>query len=86
MTLREGLANYAHMAWAGWMVYLFEKSKHNKDGSITIPAGYVKNLQRLMDMPYQDMLETNKESDRVEADKMRSLGCKYLDIKFVGME
>jgi hypothetical protein len=60
------------------MVYLFGKSQRNEDGSMTIPAGYVKNLQQLMDMPYQDMPEASKDSDRAEADKMLSLVCEYL--------
>lgn len=77
--LREGLADYAHAAWTGWMLYLFEKSQpYNEDGSITIPAEYVKNLKRLMDTPYQDMPEASKESDRVEADKMLALVRKYI--------
>ena len=73
----EALAAYAHEAWAGWMNYLFGKSQHNKDGSVNIPAGYVKNLQRLIDMPYQEMPEVSKQSDRVEANKMLSLVHKY---------
>lgn len=66
----EELAAYAHDAWAGWMKYLFGKSQHNEDGSVTIPAGYAKNLEILMDLPYRDMAEASKESDRVEAHKI----------------
>lgn len=70
---RERLAEYAHDAWSGWMRYLFEKSTQNLDGSITIPAGYVKNLKVLMDMQYQEMPEKSKESDRHEADRMLAI-------------
>ena len=29
----EILADYAHKAWSGWMIYLFKKSSENNDVS-----------------------------------------------------
>ena len=55
------------------MTYLFGKSHRNEDGSITISAEYVTNLERLMVTPYQDMPESSKISDRREADKMLAI-------------
>lgn len=71
--IREGLAEYAHMAWSGWMKHLFKNSQENVDGSITIPAEYVINLNRQMNTPYQLLSESEKDSDRKEADRILGL-------------
>ena len=73
MSKREQLADYAHEAWAGWMVYLFEKSIHNEDGTVTIPKWAVDRWKRQTITKYLDLPEEEKESDRNEADKMISL-------------
>lgn len=70
---REKLAAYAHMAWSGWMIYLFSKSVHNADGSVTIPPLLVERWKRQMNTRYRDLPETEKESDRSEADKMLAI-------------
>jgi hypothetical protein len=44
--LREKLVEYAHEAWSRWMRYLFSKSIVNSDGSVTIPASFVKRWAR----------------------------------------
>lgn len=68
--IRERLANLAHWQWAGWMRYLFEQSKENEDGTVTIPAWAVKRWKRQMATPYPQLSEQEKESDREEADKV----------------
>jgi hypothetical protein len=70
MNNREQLADYAHDAWSGWMEYLFEKSKENSDGSVTIPTELVKRWKRQLNTSYKDLSEKEKNSDRDEADKM----------------
>jgi len=77
--LRERFAAQAHEAWSGWMRHLFKKSNRNDDGSITIPAAYVENLQRLIDMSYADLSEEEKESDRKEADEYLAIYSAYLE-------
>ena len=67
---REKLAFYAHKAWSGWMDYLFERSTHNPDGTVTIPAWAVERWKRLAGTPYTELPESEKESDRLEADVM----------------
>lgn len=67
---REELANYAHDAWAGWMQYLFSKAELNHDGSWTMPKWAVERWQKQMDTAYIELSEEEKESDRVEADKI----------------
>lgn len=66
----EELASLAQESWSGWMTHLFGKSQLNADGSITIPAAYVKNLQRQVDMTYAELPEDEKDSDRKEARKV----------------
>jgi len=68
--LREALAAYAHEAWSGWMQYLFTKSKKNTDGTVTIPQPLVERWYRQLTTLYADLPESEKESDRKEADKM----------------
>lgn len=76
---REKLAEYAHDAWAGWMKYLFEKG-HFTTAFVGIdmptervwvmPGWAVERWQRQMNTPYAELSESEKESDRQEADKM----------------
>ena len=67
--LVEILADIEHERWNGWQEYLHSKCNKNPDGSLTIPSGYVKNLERLINTPYSDLIEKEKESDREEARK-----------------
>ena len=70
---REQLANYAHEAWSGWMRYMFGKGTLNDDGSLTLPQWAVGRWQRQMTTKYLDLPETEKQSDRDEADRMLSI-------------
>lgn len=76
---REQLAEYAHEAWSGWMKYMFEKGKlmlettsGAKESEIiyVMPAWAVKRWSRQMETAYADLPESEKESDRAEADKI----------------
>ncbi len=69
-TTREGLAEYAHKSWTGWMEYLFDKSVANNDGTVTIPAWAVSRWKRQIETPYADLSAEEKASDRSEADQM----------------
>ena len=66
--LREKLADQEHDRWSRWMAYQFSKGEFNEDGSWTMPAGLVKRWQRQMTTSYNDLSETEKDSDRKEAD------------------
>jgi hypothetical protein len=66
--LIEAMAAYAHAAWSGWMRYLFSNCTENEDGTCTIPAWAVERWKRQMNTPYDLLPESEKESDRVEAD------------------
>ena len=69
----EQLAAYAHDAWAKWMKYLFDKSRANPDGSVTIPAALVTRWQRQMKTDYADLPAADQASDLTEADKMLAI-------------
>jgi hypothetical protein len=69
-TAREPLAAYAHRAWAGWMRYLFEKSAPQSDGCVLIPPQLVARWRRQVETAYDDLPDSERESDRKEADEM----------------
>ena len=54
-----------------WMDAIsFEKSMFNDDGTVTIPKWAVDRWMRQMQTEYKDLLEQEKESDRIEADRV----------------
>jgi hypothetical protein len=71
--LREQLAALAHAQWSGWMVYLFGLSHSNDDGTITIPANVAARWQGQIATPYAELSEREKDSDRVEADRVLAI-------------
>lgn len=74
--LRERLAAYAHTAWSGWMHYLFSKCTRTlgeTPGALLIPAAYVERWHRQALTDYADLPESEKNSDRAEADKMLAI-------------
>ena len=68
--IREALAAYAHTAWSGWMKYLFEQCFLHGPGHTVITSYFVERWQRQMNTEYADLPESEKESDRKEADQM----------------
>jgi hypothetical protein len=71
--LREELAELAHRQWEGWMRYLFKVSQFNDDGTVTIPEAFVDRWKRQVRTSYQELSEQEKNSDRIEADKVLEL-------------
>jgi len=67
--MREKLAELAHSQWSGWMKYLFSKGTFNKDGTWIMPAWAVERWSHQMQTSYPQLPESEKESDREEADK-----------------
>jgi hypothetical protein len=79
MCTREKLANLCHEQWIGWMEYLFSKcfaevgQFDKKTGNLIIPEWAVNKWRRQMSMPYAELPENEKESDRKEADRFLAL-------------
>ena len=67
--MREKLAELAHEQWAGWMEYLFSNGTFNDDGTWTMPAWAVDRWAKQMKTFYGNLSESEKNSDRTEADK-----------------
>lgn len=80
--LREKIAACEHAQWAGWMEYLFANSIIKNDGSVEIPASFVDRWKRQMRTSYVDLSESEKESDRTEADKVLDIIRPYLESDF----
>lgn len=70
---REALAEYAHDAWSGWMKHMFRFGTLNDDGTWTMRAKSVERWQRQMSTPYAELPESEKMSDRAEADKILAI-------------
>jgi hypothetical protein len=73
ISLKEKLADYAHVTWSGWMKYLFDRSVECDDGTVVIPKELVDRWKRQLNTDYQDLPEEEKESDRNEAKKIISI-------------
>lgn len=71
--LAEALAALSHEQWSGWMKYLFSKCTFNDDGTAIIPARAVERWQRQMTTSYTELSEEEKNSDRIEANKVLDL-------------
>ncbi len=65
--LVEALADYEHDRWSRWQKHVFDKSIKNEDGTYTIPSYLVERWQREINTEYNDLSESEKESDRKEA-------------------
>lgn len=75
--LIEKTAALAHTQWSGWMVYMFRISERRPDGTIVIPKGSVERWTRQMNTSYSDLPESEKESDRREAEEYMKVFRKY---------
>jgi hypothetical protein len=78
--LMETLAGVEHERWSHWQQYMHSKCERKSDGSLVIPAELVAQWERQIVTPYDDLSESEKQSDR---DQVR----RYLPIilKALGM-
>lgn len=65
---REALAEYAHEAWSRWMRHVFSKAEFNDQDQAVLSADEVRRWQRQIATPYMELSNSEKESDRREAD------------------
>jgi hypothetical protein len=68
----DRLADIQHEIWAHWMGYLFDVSKSNEDGSVTIPADKATKWKRQMNTRYSDLPAEEQKSDLDQANKVIS--------------
>ncbi|MDN8069666.1 hypothetical protein [Burkholderia vietnamiensis] len=65
----EQLAAAEHERWAHWQRYMHSKAIQNSDGSLTIPAELVSRWERLMNTPYAELTENERQSDREQVQR-----------------
>lgn len=70
---REAVADLVHQIWSHWAKYQITCGKLNSDASFTISAALTERWIRQMNTVYKDLTETEKESDRHQADKIIAL-------------
>lgn len=77
--LLEELAELCHDQWSNWMTYLFSKcyedvSQFDKvNGNLVIPEHYVKRWEKQLNTSYENLSESEKNSDIKEAKKFLNL-------------
>ncbi len=57
-------AERQHQIWAHWMEHQFGMCQEQPDGSLIIPAEKVARWKRQLATPYDELSETERESDR----------------------
>lgn len=65
-TILERLAAVEHARWADWQRYMHSVATRQADGSLVLPAGRVRSWERQIAMPYSELSERERESDRRE--------------------
>jgi len=75
--LRECLSDYAHDTWSGWMKYMFfvctNVERNKQDVLFRMPAKAYDRWVRQLGTKYSDLPESEKESDRKEADRILAI-------------
>ena len=62
--LMEKLAAIEHERWAHWQQYMHDQCQRAEDGSLIIPAPLAQRWQTQIETPYEDLTESEKDSDR----------------------
>jgi len=75
--MREELAALMHEIWGNWMNYVLQHTMQRAVSNFIIPDALVERWSRQMGIPYSELSEEEKESDRREADKVLALLRKY---------
>lgn len=63
-SVMEELAAIEHQRWSHWQKYVHSLCKKSDDGSLIIPVEFVERWERQVAKSYDELSETEKESDR----------------------
>lgn len=67
--LIEALAAVEHARWSHWQKYLHSQCERLPDGSLVIPSDLVSRWERQIALSYDQLTDSEKESDRDEVKK-----------------
>lgn len=74
--LREKLAAIEHQRWADWQRYVFDQCRHQDSGrgvgkpaDLVIPSALVERWARQINTPYEQLSESEKQSDRDQVNR-----------------
>jgi len=68
--LREVLADESHEIWAHWMRHMFTRMQYSQNGEWVILDHDMKRWTKQAHTPYKKLSESEKDSDRNQADKI----------------
>ena len=60
----DRLAAVEHERWAHWQRYMHSRGTVLADGSLLLPANLIARWERQIETPFNDLTESEKESDR----------------------
>ena len=75
--LRDELASLQHAMWSEWMRALWRFVERNERGEDILALPARARLLRLMNEPFSQLDEDEKEQDRAEADRILAVLDKY---------
>jgi hypothetical protein len=84
-TLLEQLAALEHQRWAHWQRYVHSQGSRQADGSLVLPAHLVQHWEHQIGTPYEDLPNTEKESDREQVRKYFPLLQRWLSTSCQGL-
>ena len=64
----EEMADFFHAQWCDWMKWMVSKAEKEADGSVRIPASWVKRWERQILTDYNDLPDKEQNSDRKQVD------------------
>lgn len=67
--LIEPLAAIEHERWAHWQRYMHSQGTRHPDGSITFPAELVSRWETQISTAYENLDDSEKESDREQVQR-----------------
>ena len=76
--IMEELADVEHQRWSSWQSHVHEQCHEEADGSLRISAEAVERWERQIRTDYEDLSESEKESDRRQVRKYLPLVVKAL--------
>lgn len=67
--LIEELAAIEHQRWAHWQRHVHDQCERLPDGRLVIPAHLVGRWEKQIETPYDQLSDSEKESDREQVQK-----------------